>query len=263
MTGKKAGVLNFPREVLAQVGEGKFSTGEGRRVLWNKTGQVYVVMFERGAVVFGIDSKPKAVIKPSPPTKLHQMRFLPKTAETGSEDVLAVSTDDGRVLFFASQLISDSEPDLQNLPSCPCLAELGGRTAGILSRIKDFEVLQLPSSPADAHSEGSETPLLVVTGSSDGAVRVWSLHASEICTVGSQNAGVNGHGETEDEGVGQKQIGNLIGTVETGNRITCLGAFVMDKRDDSNEDDERDAMAVGAVEDEAESESDFAGLDEE
>ena len=36
MTGKKAGVLNFDRELLMQVGEGKYTSGEGRRVLWDE-----------------------------------------------------------------------------------------------------------------------------------------------------------------------------------------------------------------------------------
>ena len=36
MTGKKAGVLNFDRELLNQVGEGKYGNGEGRRVLWDE-----------------------------------------------------------------------------------------------------------------------------------------------------------------------------------------------------------------------------------
>jgi protein MAK11 len=54
VTGKKAGVLNFGREILQDVGEGKWGSGEGRRVLWNHNGEEFAVGFERGAVVFGL-----------------------------------------------------------------------------------------------------------------------------------------------------------------------------------------------------------------
>ena len=54
VTGKKAGVLNFERSLLQGVGEGKWASGEGRKVLWNGLGEEFVVAFERGCVVFGI-----------------------------------------------------------------------------------------------------------------------------------------------------------------------------------------------------------------
>ena len=92
MTGRKAGVLNFEREVLAEVGEGRHGKGEGRSVLWGREGEVFVVGFERGFVVFGVDCKVRAVVKVG--TKLHRMRFLP------SQDILAISTEDGRVVFY-------------------------------------------------------------------------------------------------------------------------------------------------------------------
>jgi protein MAK11 len=57
VTGKKAGVLNFGREVLAGVGEGRWGSGEGRRVLWSEGGEEFAVGFERGAVVFGMVSR--------------------------------------------------------------------------------------------------------------------------------------------------------------------------------------------------------------
>ena len=56
VTGKKAGVLSFDRDLLAQVGEGRYGSGEGRRVLWTESGEDFVVGFERGAVVFGMVS---------------------------------------------------------------------------------------------------------------------------------------------------------------------------------------------------------------
>ena len=54
VTGKKAGVLNFERNVLQSVGEGRWASGEGRRVRWNGVGEEFVVAFERGCVVYGI-----------------------------------------------------------------------------------------------------------------------------------------------------------------------------------------------------------------
>lgn len=208
ITGKKAGVLNFEREVLAQVGEGRFSAGEGRKVLWDESGEIYVVGFERGAVVFGIDSKPRALVKSDRPTKFHQMRFLPMDSGAG-ERVLAVSTEDGRVLFYdLSSLFEDA--DTSKLPQCRCIAQLGGRAAGIAGRIKDFEILQAPGSSSDA-----STALLIVTASSDGAVRIWSLADAELkADAGEKTLAV--------------QVGYLVGTLETSNRITCLAAFVMD-----------------------------------
>ncbi|GAD96405.1 60S ribosome biogenesis protein Mak11, putative, partial [Paecilomyces variotii No. 5] len=53
VTGKKAGVLNFGREILQSVKEGKWGTGEGRRIVWDVAGEEFAVAFERGAVVFG------------------------------------------------------------------------------------------------------------------------------------------------------------------------------------------------------------------
>lgn len=53
LTGKKAGVLNFSKDVLQSVKEGKWSSGEGRKIDWSSNGEDYVVAFDRGAVVFG------------------------------------------------------------------------------------------------------------------------------------------------------------------------------------------------------------------
>lgn len=54
VTGKKAGVLNFERGLLQDIGEGRWACGEGRKVEWNSLGEEFAVCFERGAVVFGM-----------------------------------------------------------------------------------------------------------------------------------------------------------------------------------------------------------------
>jgi len=55
VTGRKAGVLGFGKDMLKEVGEntGRWGSGEGRKVLWNKDGDEFVVGFEWGACIFG------------------------------------------------------------------------------------------------------------------------------------------------------------------------------------------------------------------
>ncbi|SMR57509.1 unnamed protein product [Zymoseptoria tritici ST99CH_3D1] len=219
MTGKKAGVLNFDRDLLIQAGESKFSSGEGRRVLWDGEGENYVVGFERGAALFGIDSKPKAVIRPSPSSKIHQMRFLPTTE--GEPSVLALSTEDGRILFYDLEGSAEAA-DASKLPLASCIAQLGGANAGISGRVKDFEILNLGTA-------GSEEALVFVTASSDGAVRLWNVLRSQL--------------KTGSESEEPAQVGQLIATHETGNRITCLGAFLLDGKSSGVEEPEGEGGA--------------------
>jgi protein MAK11 len=219
MTGKKAGVLTFEREVLGQVGEGKFSSGEGRRILFDEAGENFVVGFERGAVMFGIeDSRPKAVIKTTPWTKFHQMHFVPSLE---GKSVLAVSTEDGRVLFFdVAKAASEPAPEsAKSLPVCECIAQLGGAAAGISGRTKDFEIIQIANT----------SDFIIVTASSDGAVRLWKLAAGEIAAT---------EGSTQPT-----QVGSLVGGLETNNRITCLGAFAMDGSHGNTKVDEDDNVS--------------------
>ena len=53
VTGKKAGVLNFEKELLRSIGESKWSRGEGRKVRWSHSGNELAILFDKGAVVFG------------------------------------------------------------------------------------------------------------------------------------------------------------------------------------------------------------------
>lgn len=218
MTGKKAGVLNFEREVLSQAGEGKWNRGEGRSVVWSEDGEMFVVGFERGAVVYGVDSKPKAVIRPPAPglnTKLHRMRFMPKR-KGAEQDILAISTEDGRVLFY-NLSTPPEESNTTELPRIPCLAQLGGPAVGITNRVKDFEVLEVPSDYRNATSS-----LILATAHSDGNMRLWTLPSADFDPQQTEAV------DTSEKNVPQtKQVGRLIGSLETGNRITCLGAFVM------------------------------------
>lgn len=228
ITGKKAGVLSFEREVLQQVGEGKYGTGEGRRIVWDSAGDEFVTGFERGACVYDLDCKPKSKILPSPLTKLHQMHYVP-----GQEtNILAVSTEDGRILFYETdpapaekEAVEESADSVQgkntDLLAARLVAQLGGRAAGVTSRIKDFAIL--PGRSGDSKEDARN--IVIVTGSSDGIIHMWSLPAGALelaYSVGKPESGK------------VPQVGHLLAQYETNNRITCLKAFIMNERTDSN-----------------------------
>lgn len=240
MTGKKASVLNFDREMLQNVGEGKWSTGEGRKVKWSTDGEEWVVAFERGFVVYGLDSRPKSQTLPRPMTKIHQVHFVPGLNEDLG-GVLAVSTEDGRILFYSTKETVTPEAASKEVktgteaavPSCKLIAQLGSKVAGLTGRIKDFEILPV-SEEADQ--------FYIITGSSDGAVRIWRLSQGEL-TLPAGDA-VDGTSKPKDSDkaapvsntLSAKQVGELIGAHETGNRITCLKAFIMNGTPDEDDD---------------------------
>ena len=162
---------------------------------------------------------------PAPLTKLHQIRYVPGL---GSLHILALSTEDGRILFYNTQIVttpptnSTETTKTVDIPICTLLAQLGGRAAGIAGRIKDFEILVL--FPTESSSSGN---LIIITGSSDGAVRLWELNSEELHEeerIESEDADSKLNGSAAKAA---KQVGQLVSTYETGNRITCLKAFVM------------------------------------
>jgi len=224
VTGKKAGVLNFGRDILSSVGEGRFGTGEGRAVVWDKEGEEFAVAFERGVVIFGIDCKPKAKILPTPRTKVHKMHYLPSASHPGT---LLVSTEDGRIMLYDTQSTTAAPESSDNakeddIPSCKLIAQIGGPAAGFTGRVKDFELLPLTSI--------EPTTFVVLTGSSDGTVRIWGLDLGELKESAETDEG---------KGFTAKQIGKLLGTYSTGTRITCLKAFAMTgKAEEADEEEE-------------------------
>ncbi|KAF2861084.1 putative 60S ribosome biogenesis protein Mak11 [Piedraia hortae CBS 480.64] len=201
-TGEKAGVLNFSKKILESVGLGKFDRKEGIAVAWSEKGSTFCIAFETGIAVMGLDAKLKAVALPEPRTKLHSMTVLRKTT-------LVVSTEDGRVLFFRiSDLPAEEKAELVRLPR---VGYMGGRENGVKSRIKCVEIVDVDSSS-----------FLVVAAGSDGTIRIWHITYEEL----------------KD---GKGLIGRGLGSIETGNRITCLGAY----RDysEENEDDDGDSKS--------------------
>ncbi|EEQ88618.1 hypothetical protein RJZ56_000358 [Blastomyces dermatitidis] len=248
VTGKKAGVLNFDRKILESVLEGKYSSGEGRRISWDSEGEEFTVAFERGAVVFGIDSVPTRVLLPSPRTKFHQMKYIDVGMSSGNKrELLALSTEDGRILFYStktnaqppSTAESNKDATKPSLPAAQLIAQLGGKDHGQASRIKDFEAL-----PIKAQGWNNDKTFLMVTSSSDGAVKLWMLNETEFPAAledgssgkkkakSDSRSQKNGISSTSDSAGASAssaaaQVGKLLGTYESGNRITCMKAFVM------------------------------------
>ena len=216
VTGKKAGVLNFGREFLQSVKESRYSHGEGRRIEWSADGNEFAVAFERGVVVFGEDSKPKCRILPQPLTKVHQMCY--KTlgrSDASAKEVLAISTEDGKILFYSTDDLKHPKKndgvEGTEIAKARLLAELDGRAAGVVGRIKDFEIMPLPSSDEETNA------VVLVAASSDGSIRAWQIQENEVLSQLPPSK----------EKTEVSKVGKLIGTYETGSRITCLRAFLM------------------------------------
>jgi len=228
VTGKKAGVLTFEKAVLAALGEG----------------------FEHGAVVYDLACTIRGVAK-AEGTKVCRVRYLPaRTAHTAevvngargettgnkTDDVVALSTEDGRILFYHTaspqQPLASSAAAMENginklskaeqVPILKFSAQLGERARG--ERIKDFVVLS---------SEQEDDGLFVVAASSNGAIKIWQLSWTELDGAEGQSSSKLSKTEPAKEvsngvsSTGEKQVGRLLGVHETGRRITCLEAFLM------------------------------------
>ncbi|KAK2753583.1 hypothetical protein FQN54_007360 [Arachnomyces sp. PD_36] len=258
VTGKKAGVLSFGREILQSVKESRFNSGEGRRILWNPEGEEFVVGFERGAVVFGTDSIPKCKILPSPLTKLHSMKYIKTGASEEGEELLAVSTEDGRIVFYSTKEISqaaakgDKESE-NSIPDAAVKGQLGGKTCNLSGRIKEFEILDVSSSSSELKHDK-----LVVTCGSDGSIRIWALDSKELAGEESSQKKSKSSKKAKEStpAPAVPQVGKLLGTYETGNRITCMKAFVMLQPEEERMSDLDDEFGSEDDEDEEDESSD-------
>ncbi|KAJ8130875.1 hypothetical protein O1611_g2753 [Lasiodiplodia mahajangana] len=225
MTAKKAGVLNFSRDILQEAGETKHSPGEGRKVVWGTTeeGDEFCVGFDRDLIVFGMDSTPKCRVMPEPRRKIHEFCYV--STGSGDSSLLTVSTEDGRILFFSTKTDDLESKELktdkktESLPIAKLVAELGGKAAGVTGRIKDFAICKITGEQGD--------DLVVPTGGSDGKVRLFKLSLKGLADAGNMKA--------------PKQIGKLLGTYDTQNRITCLSGFTMIPRGEGVEDSDDDS----------------------
>ncbi|KAK4186640.1 WD40-repeat-containing domain protein [Podospora australis] len=220
-TGKKSRVLNFERPMLSEAGEGRHGTGEARRIVWgsSKGGEdEFALAFDRDVVVFGMDCRPRCRVMDDIKTKVHEIQYV---ALGGEEEgaLLAVSTEDGRVLFFdTSEEGMEKAPENKTLGIAKLVAQLGGKEAGVSGRVKDFSVLPV-------EDEQGKRSWYVVTAGSDGSIRLWKLESSDLK-------------DTAEADKKQQAVGKLLGTYGTQNRITCLEAFVMIPKPDGAEDSE-------------------------
>jgi protein MAK11 len=230
VTGKKAGALNFGREVLVEAGEGKHSTGEGRRVIWGSSGgeDEFAVSFDRNIIVFGADSLPKCKAMPDGKVKVHDLQYMTVDKET-KKTVLAIATEDGRIQFVSTDVARPEDgKQSASLPTARQISQVGGTPDGVSTRIKEFAILPLPAT-------GEQSSWAIVGGSSDGKVRVWAVKTADLTA------------SKEQEEI--RQVGKLLGTYGTENRITCLEGFVMIRRPEGVEETEDEWSEVGSDDD--------------
>jgi protein MAK11 len=170
-----------------------------------------------------------------------------------------VSTEDGRILFYNTSEAprsgngEKSSKQSKKLGSCAAIGQLGGNDVELSTRIKDFEILSIKSA------DGTSTlpTFLVVTGSSDGAIRVWSVGTEELESPDTRKHKAGDENIDTEKAVQPRQVGRMLGAYETNNRITCLKSFVLtgdpeeetngngpedlEQDDDSEEDSDEDS----------------------
>ncbi|KAG5931830.1 hypothetical protein E4U53_001577 [Claviceps sorghi] len=282
VTGKKAGVLSFNKDMLRQAGEGRHSTGEGRKVVWGSAdgADEFAVGFDRDIVVFGMDSVPKCRVMGgygggsgsgggggTRRTKVHQFTYITVDEDAGLS-LLAVATEDGRVVFFSTRAEHLSLPaeggaitskdksatttdaaSAATLPVAKMVGFVGGPSENITGRIKD--ILVLPST-------ANRGVMYLVGAGSEGSIRVWALsteHLAAAASSGGDSAAVGGEHE--------KPMGRLLGSCETQNRITCLAGYLMLPRPEGVEDSDDDDDDDDEDEDEDEDDDEDGGESEE
>lgn len=139
------------------------------------------------------------------------------------EELLAVSTEDGRVIFYSTKKTQPAENDPDcSIPFAESVAQLGGRANGFSGRVKDFEILSLRDEPSVPKDD-----FLVVTGNSEGIVRVWLLRGEELGGKKENKKSSKKSKTEEQKSSSVTQVGQCLNEVKTENRITCLKAFVM------------------------------------
>jgi len=156
--------------------------------------------------------------------------------------MMAVSTEDGRILFYNTEKISSisangtntKEQAESSIPDATLVATVGGKAAGVTTRIKDFEVLFVRPNA------GAQEFIAIITAGSDGTIRVIQVSTSDLSDALNKESA--------------PQLGTVIGSYESGNRITCLKAFVMLPADDEDFED-KDGDFEGFDEDEGSEES--------
>ncbi|KIH90169.1 protein MAK11 [Sporothrix brasiliensis 5110] len=274
VTGKKAGVLNFSKDLLRELGEGRFATGEGRQVVWGRTfgcgsadadadaddgTDEYAIGFDRNVVVFGMDSLPRCKVLSDALTKTHDFCYVevgddpdaPAADKAGLFSLLAVATEDGRILLCSTRnedLVAapaSATPGNDKkaataaapLPSGRLIGQLGGNATGVTGRVKAFKILPV-LEPVDGAAKGDKKRLqkawYVVSATSTGMLRVWKITGQELRRAYKNSTAISASGSPL--AAKPKQLGTLLGAYQTPDRITCVEAFVMIPRPDGVED---------------------------
>jgi protein MAK11 len=131
-----------------------------------------------------------------------------------------------------------------SLPSCSLIAQLGGESVGFNGRVKDYTFVQMFSS--EANDNNASQTLLIITAGSEGSVRMWAVKRQELNVDSFTNPAAKAKAP---------QVGRLIGQYETGNRITCLEAFLMSGNAQGDEEEANDDQREGVEESESEASS--------
>ena len=289
VTGAKAGVLEFDRGTLAKLNGGKkdlgWREGEGRKIVWRDDGEEFAIAFDRGVLVLGLDCVVRGYLALGAHKKVGQIGYLPfasaeqcssvDSKETsdldvekkGTQSILALSTEDGRFLFYdtrTEKLASvtnapgNVEKNVENeIQSIPALGELAIPSAKARSRVKDFVILPIPTTP-DAGPQ-----VYICAACSDGRVHLFVVNPAHLRSDGRHDGIIdtsasmpNGSANLALEEQTRK-VGKLLGTYETGHRITCLTAFLHDGVQTEAEDE----ASTGHQESEAEQEE-FNGIED-
>ena len=178
-------------------------------------------------------SEPIARISPN--TKVHQMRYvkLPMRGGNGEielSEVLALATEDGRILFYStSELTPSEDKEIQEITP---IAQLGGLSVGMVMRIKDFKIL---------HTKEGIEGYFIATACSDGTLRVW-LADPRSSSTGSSLAQTNGdaNGKAADDVKEIPHYGTVLGIYETGRRITSMDGMVVTVREGHEEEEHKE-----------------------
>ena len=185
-----------------------------------------------------------------------------------SAELLAISTEDGRIVFYSTKAQSTDNSDskvLDKFAAAEAMFYMGGKECGVKSRIKDFHII----SPTSGFESGTK---IIVTAGSDGAVMIWKITGEEMQTRKATSKGeasdTGSNGATGEETSNPDQdiprVGTLLAKYDTGNRITCIKSFELhgssDEGDDNSDLDDGGASEQGSNEDHDEEEEGFEGF---
>lgn len=169
--------------------------------------------------------------------RIHQIRYLGIAKDDKyRSSTLAISTEDGRIVFFSTGKTIGEENSAsgigRSIPFCCVLGQVGGTHEGVQSRIKDFEIITF------SRTKRFRGSVVLVAGCSSGFIYIWDLAKTQLDERSRGTAGDSsiqlerGVPLSDMDGLNESQcneipqIGRLLGSYDTGKRITCLKAFV-------------------------------------